>query len=127
MVAYLSCHLANSFLSHADYLNSPEVNVSSEIFGTNDVYIALDVQVDNSFVNISMNSSREIGIAVNMLSAHFTTHVTYNTPTNVSVTAHLCGIHNSTVIALNYGEYSYHSNGFVITKLEFQIFINNSP
>ena len=107
-------------MSHTDYLNSPRVSVSSEIFGTEDIIVALNMQADNLFENISVSSSSP-GIditAVNTLSAHFT--MPYNTPTNMSITAHLCGIHNSTVIGLNYGECEiilYFHNSIITFKL----------
>ena len=104
-----TCSISYLFASHADYLNSPEVNIISELFGTNDIEVVLDVQTDNLFLlNTSISSSPETNIAINMSSVHFT--IPYNTPTNVSVIAHLCGIHNSTVIGLNYGECDNHSS-----------------
>ena len=72
----------NFFGSHADYLNSPEVNIISELFGTNDIEVVLDVQIDNLFLlNISISSSQETDIAVNMSSTHLT--IPYNTPTKL--------------------------------------------
>ena len=103
LVTYMSTII---FYSNADYLNSPEVTVGYEIFGTSDVCVVLDTQVDNAFnlltINIS-SSSPELDITVNASSAHFT--IPYNTPTNVSVSANLCGMQNATVIGLKYGEY----------------------
>ena len=64
------------------------------------------MQADNSFVNISVSSSSP-GIditALNISSANFMITLPYNAPTNVSITAHLCGMYNSTIIGLNYGE-----------------------
>ena len=81
-------------------MKPPEVSVSPEIFGTENVVAVLDVQADNLLLNISISSNPEH--AVNTSSTHFT--IPYNTPTNVSVIADLCGMHNATMIRLNYGE-----------------------
>ena len=88
--------------TNADYMNSPEICINSEIFGTDDVFVVLDMQVDNSLLTINISSSPELDIAVNVSRAHFT--IPYNTPTNVSISANLCGMQNATIIKLNYGE-----------------------
>ena len=95
---------------YADYLNSPEVSINSGVFGIDDVSVVLDMRVDNSLLTINISSNPEINdidiiIAVNMSSAHFT--IPYNTPTDVNISANLCGMQNATVIELNYGELEY--------------------
>ena len=89
--------------TNADYMDSPEVSIYSEIFGTDDVFVVLDMQVDNSLLTINISSSPELDITVNTSRAHLT--IPYNTPMNVSISANLCGMQNATIIMLNYGEY----------------------
>ena len=102
-IMLLMTRLLHAYKINADYLNSPEVSINSEIFGTDDVSVSLDIQVDNLLLTINISSSPEFDIAVNTSRAHFT--IPYNTPTNVSISANLCGMQNATIIKLNYGEY----------------------
>ena len=90
-----------------DNPNFPEVVVNSEQFGTDGVLVILDWILDNTSVNISVNinSVPTTDVTINVTSTQLT--IPYNTPTNVSIAATLCGMYNTTVtiIGLNYGEW----------------------
>ena len=86
-----------------DYLSPLEVNVSSEQFGTNGVLVVLDWILDNALMNTNVSSVPIIDTTINVTSAELI--IPYNSPTNVSIVATLCGMYNATVIGLNYGEW----------------------